>query len=146
MGGGTKLDDPSLDLCNGVYPSEKERIERRQVAATKVGSTFAFLSSEVVRYSSAAAAIAAEENRVRIEDSIAAASSYQMNGEPYAVNSEKCYFYTEPNINTKRSAYLVYGETVYPMERRNGFFYVEFTNPSGQTTKGWVQDSDLNSL
>jgi hypothetical protein len=66
MGGGTKLDDPSLDLCNGVYPSEKERIERRQVAATKVGSTFAFLSSEVVRYSSAAAASAAQKELVKV--------------------------------------------------------------------------------
>ena len=66
MGGGTKLDDPSLDLCNGVFPSEKERVERRQVAATKVGSTFAFLSSEVVRYSSAAAASAAQKELVKV--------------------------------------------------------------------------------
>ena len=66
MGGGTKLDDPSLDLCNGVYLSEKERVERRQVAATKVGSTFAFLSSEVVRYSSAAAASAAQKELVKV--------------------------------------------------------------------------------
>jgi hypothetical protein len=66
MGGGTKLDDPSLDLCNGVYPSEKERIERRQVAATKEGSTFAFLSSEVVRYSSVAAATAAQKELVKV--------------------------------------------------------------------------------
>ena len=66
MGGGTKLDDPSLDLCNGVFLSEKERVERRQVAATKVGSTFAFLSSEVVRYSSAAAAAAAQKELVKV--------------------------------------------------------------------------------
>jgi hypothetical protein len=66
MGGGTKLDDPSLDLCNGVYLSEKERIERRQVAATKVGSTFTFLSSEVVRYSSVAAASAAQKELAKV--------------------------------------------------------------------------------
>jgi hypothetical protein len=66
MGGGTKLDDPSLDLCNGVYLSEKERVERRQVAVTKVGSTFAFLSSEVVRYSSVAAATAAQKELVKV--------------------------------------------------------------------------------
>jgi hypothetical protein len=63
---GTTLDDPSLDLCNGVFPSEKERIERRQVTATKAGSTFAFLSSEVVRYSSAAAASAAQRELVKV--------------------------------------------------------------------------------
>jgi hypothetical protein len=66
MGGGTKLDDPSLDLCSGTYPSEKERIERRQVAATKIGSTFAFLSTEVVKHSSAAAASAAQKELVKV--------------------------------------------------------------------------------
>jgi hypothetical protein len=66
MGGGTKLDDPSLDLCNGTYLSEKERVERRQVAATKVGSTFAFLSSEVVKYSSVAAATAAQKELIKV--------------------------------------------------------------------------------
>ena len=65
MGGGTTLDDPSLDLCNATYASEKDRLERRQVAATKVGSAFAFLSTETVRYSSAAAAQAAQKELVK---------------------------------------------------------------------------------
>jgi len=59
MGGGTTLLDATLDLCSGVYPSEKNRTERRQVSAIKKGSGFAFLSTEVVRYSSPAAAEAA---------------------------------------------------------------------------------------
>ena len=63
---GTTLEDPSLDLCNGVFASEKERVERRQVIATKEGSTFAFLSTEVVRYSSAAAASAAQKELVKV--------------------------------------------------------------------------------
>jgi hypothetical protein len=66
MGGGTKLDDPSLDLCNGSFASESDRVERRQVAATKVGSTFAFLSTEVVKYSSVAAASAAQKELVKV--------------------------------------------------------------------------------
>jgi len=66
MGGGTKLDDPSLDLCNGTFASEKVRVDRRQVAATKVGSTFSFLSTEVVKYSSAAAASAAQKELVKV--------------------------------------------------------------------------------
>ena len=66
MGGGTKLDDPSLDLCSGTYASEKDRVERRQVMATKVGSTFSFLSTEVVKYSSAAAASAAQKELVKV--------------------------------------------------------------------------------
>ena len=66
MAKGTTLDDPSLDLCNGVFASEKERIERRQVTATKKDSTFIFLSSEVVRYSSAGAASAAQKELVKV--------------------------------------------------------------------------------
>lgn len=66
MGGGTKLDDPSLDLCNGTFASERDRVERRQVAATKIGSTFSFLSTEVVKYSSTAAASAAQKELVRV--------------------------------------------------------------------------------
>jgi hypothetical protein len=66
MDGGTKLDDPSLDLCNGTFASEKDRVQRRQVAATKAGSTFSFLSSEVVKYSSVAAATAAQKELVKV--------------------------------------------------------------------------------
>ena len=66
MNNGTTLLDPSLDLCNGNYASEKDRVERRQVMATKNGSTFSFLSTEVVRYSSAAAASAAQKELVKV--------------------------------------------------------------------------------
>jgi hypothetical protein len=66
MANGTTLLDPSLDLCSGTYASEKDRVERRQVTATKVGSTFSFLSTEVVKYSSAAAASAAQKELVKV--------------------------------------------------------------------------------
>ena len=66
MARGTTLEDPSLDLCNGNFASEKERIERRQVTATKVGTTFSFLSTEVVKYSSVAAATAAHKELVKV--------------------------------------------------------------------------------
>ncbi len=64
MNDGTTLIDPSLDLCNGVYKSEKDRIERRQVIATKNDSPYSFLSSEVVRYSSVGAAQSAQRELV----------------------------------------------------------------------------------
>lgn len=65
MVNGTTLIDPSLDLCNGTFASEKDRVERRQVLATKVGSTFSFLSTEVVRYSSSTAAASAQKELVK---------------------------------------------------------------------------------
>ena len=66
MARGTTLADPSLDLCNGSFASEKDRVERRQVIATKPGSTFSFLSTEVVKYRSAAAATAAQKELVKV--------------------------------------------------------------------------------
>ena len=66
MANGTTLLDPSLDLCSGTFASEKDRIERRQVMATKVDSTFSFLSTEVVKYSSAEAASAAQKELVKV--------------------------------------------------------------------------------
>ena len=66
MARGTTLEDPSLDLCSGNYPSEKDRTERRQVVATKSGSAFSFLSTEVVKYSSTAAASAAQKELVKV--------------------------------------------------------------------------------
>ena len=66
MGGGTTLIDPSLDLCNGAFASEKTRVERRQVIVTKAGSPYTFLSTEVVRYSSPSAAQAAQRELVKV--------------------------------------------------------------------------------
>jgi hypothetical protein len=66
MVNGTTLLDPSLDLCSGKFESEKDRAERRQVLANKLGSTFTFLSTEVVRYTSAAAASAAQKELVKV--------------------------------------------------------------------------------
>jgi hypothetical protein len=63
---GTTLDDPTLDLCNGNFTSEKGRAERRQLNVFKQNSPFAFLSTEVVRYSSAAAASAAHAELAKI--------------------------------------------------------------------------------
>ena len=63
---GTTLEDPSLDLCNGTFASEKNRVERRQVTAIKNDSTFSFLSTEVVKYSSVAAASAAQKELVKV--------------------------------------------------------------------------------
>ena len=74
---GTTLEDPSLDLCSGTYPSEKDRVERRQVMATKVGSTFSFLSTEVVKYSSTAAASAAQKELVKVLEQCQAEKGYK---------------------------------------------------------------------
>jgi hypothetical protein len=63
---GTTTEDPTLDLCGGTFASEKDRLERRQLSIYKQGTPFSFLSTEVVRYSSAAAATAAQKELVKV--------------------------------------------------------------------------------
>ncbi len=63
---GTTLEDPTLDLCNGTFTSEKGRAERRQMNVFKQNSPFAFLSSEVVRYSSSKAASDAQAELAKV--------------------------------------------------------------------------------
>jgi hypothetical protein len=59
MGRGTTLEDPTLDLCAASYKSESGRQHRRQVTASKVGTPYLFLSTEVVKYKDKTAADAA---------------------------------------------------------------------------------------
>ena len=66
MNRGTTTEDPTLDLCNATFTSESDRVERRQVTAYKKGSIYSFLSTEVVRYSSATAAQAAQKELVKV--------------------------------------------------------------------------------
>jgi hypothetical protein len=63
-------------------------------------------------------------------------------GEYHAVTSNKAYFHGKPNVDTRRQAYLVKGETFIPLEAENGFVYVQFVNAQGVVTKGWLQSSD----
>jgi hypothetical protein len=87
MPGGTTTNDPTLDLCGGTFASEKDRLERRQMSVYKQGTPFSFLSTEVVRYSSAAAASAAHKELVKVLAQCQAEKGYKNStGEvtPYA--------------------------------------------------------------
>lgn len=77
MNRGTTLLDPTLDLCAGNYASEKNRVERRQIAVTKEKSDFAFLSTEVVRYNSSTATAAAQAELVKAMDQCRAEGGYK---------------------------------------------------------------------
>ena len=56
MSGGTTLKDATLDFCNAKYVSDEKRVYRRQLAASKVGNPYIFLSTEVVEYQNEASA------------------------------------------------------------------------------------------
>ncbi len=47
---GNRTTQPTLDLCNGTFPSEKQRVARLQVAELNPSGSSALLSTEAVTY------------------------------------------------------------------------------------------------
>jgi len=65
----------------------------------------------------------------------------------YIVIAERAYFHNKPDVNTRRSAYLVPSTDVVKALKDEGeFIYTEFTNSRGKTSKGWVLKADLMPL
>jgi len=65
----------------------------------------------------------------------------------YKVRSARTYFHNEPDLATRRTAYMIpSNDVVTASDEKNGFIYTEFTNSNNQTSKGWVRKSDLVTL
>ena len=47
---GADLTEPTLDICNGTFPSESQRRARRQVALVTQSGTLVAMSTEAVLY------------------------------------------------------------------------------------------------
>ena len=65
----------------------------------------------------------------------------------YKVQVARAYFHNDPDPASRRGAYLVpSNDVITALDEKNGFIYTEFTNSKGQTSKGWIQKSDLITL
>jgi serine/threonine-protein kinase len=62
----------------------------------------------------------------------------------YTVRS-KAFFHDQPDESTRREAFIVSWNNarLTPLEEKDGFIYVVFTNHLGQTSKGWLRKQDL---
>ena len=67
--------------------------------------------------------------------------------EQYSVIT-RAYFYSQPNERTRRRVYMNHSNRVVlnPIDEKNGFIYIVYTNRRGQTTKGWLNKKDLQPL
>jgi hypothetical protein len=152
MVGGTTTDDPTLDLCNGVFLSEKERVGRRQIAVTKVGSSFAFLSSEVVRYSSAAAATAAQKELVKVFSDCQANKGFKdptgtlvpydfktLNNIPAGVVSESNRVFVYTNIDSGTSARTLLGLYQFNGEMFTGLYVMNTQGFTDAQVAKWLK-------
>ncbi|MDQ6608322.1 MAG: protein kinase [Bacteroidota bacterium] len=65
----------------------------------------------------------------------------------YKVKAQRAYFYNDANEATRRNGYMVpSNEVITAYDDQNNFVYTEFTNPKGQTSKGWLKKTDLVTL
>jgi len=58
------------------------------------------------------------------------------------------FFHDKPDESTRRKSYLdpLKNVVLKPMDDRNGFIYISYTNHFGRTSKGWINKKDLKQL
>ena len=65
----------------------------------------------------------------------------------YKVIASRAYFHNKPDPATRRAAYLIpSNEVIQALDEEGTFIYTEFTNSSGESSKGWVLKKDLQPL
>jgi hypothetical protein len=96
---GNRTTEPTLDLCNGTFPSEKLRVARLQVAELNASGSSALLSTEAVTYKHATggAQAFAELRRVR------AACPHQPVTSPVGEGTDETTFKAAPDGSWPRT-------------------------------------------
>ena len=87
-----------------------------------------------------------QETRQKDTDTASAATT---NGgaKKYKVKG-KAFFHNEPDEGTRRNAFIVHWNNAIltPIDEKDGFVYIIFTNAQGQTSRGWILKSDLEEV
>jgi eukaryotic-like serine/threonine-protein kinase len=66
----------------------------------------------------------------------------------YTVAGPQVYFHNQPDPSTRRNAFINrWNKAVLkPLDEKNGFVYIVYTNQWGQTSKGWMPKNQLKQL
>jgi len=66
----------------------------------------------------------------------------------YTVTGPDVYFHNQPDESTRRNAFINrWNKAVLkPLAEKNGFLYIIYSNPWGQTSKGWMKKDQLTVL
>ena len=62
------------------------------------------------------------------------------------VNANRAYFYGQPDLNTRRGAYLIRGQQIDFSARQGSFVYTRYKNHEGVVTTGWIHANDLTGI
>ena len=62
--------------------------------------------------------------------------------------TDTTFFHDQPDESTRRKSYLdpLNNNVLNPIQDRNGFIYIVYTNHFGRTSKGWINKKDLRPL
>ena len=95
----------------------------------------------------------AAERNIQAEAGNAVAAQKKSTETPVVANESlgkykvisKAYFHDAPDESTRRKAFIIHwnNAVLTPLEEKNGFVYIVFTNHLGQTSKGWLRKQDL---
>ncbi len=61
----------------------------------------------------------------------------------YKISTKRAFFYKQPDLQFRRTAFLIYGQVVEALADENGFVFVTFINGNDVKTSGWLLKSDL---
>jgi hypothetical protein len=123
----TRIEDDGLSVEKKRLELERERLE---------------LEREKIRNEKEKVMERAQNDKLR-EVSRKAQSFYS---SPEAiVTSERAYFHSNPDYNTRKKAYLVRGDLTTALKVSNNFIYVEFYSEYlKKTTSGWIDVNDVD--
>jgi eukaryotic-like serine/threonine-protein kinase len=125
------------------YPQPKKNNTGKWLLFFLLALVFAFVAYTFIRSEPV-------ENNKQVQETPATASQpvkpRTIIGQ-YKVQVPRAYFHNEPEPTSRRGAYLIpSNDVITALDEKNGFIYTEFTNNKGQTSKGWVQKTDLVTL
>lgn len=82
-------------------------------------------------------------NFTDIEEDSNMPEAENLNDNIYSVITNRAYFYSIPDENSKKTAYLIHGEVVNALDENSNFIYIEYLNSQGNTTNGWILKNNL---
>ena len=62
--------------------------------------------------------------------------------------TDTTFFHDQPDESTRRKSYLdpLNKNVLKPIQDKNGYIYIVYTNRFGRTSKGWINKKDLKPV
>jgi hypothetical protein len=88
-----------------------------------------------------------EAKKAPLQEPASSASAVQETVS-YTVTGRQVYFHNQPDESTRRNAFINrWNKAVLkPLDEKNGFVYIVYTNQWGQTSKGWMLKKHLTPI